>query len=172
MARLSGDDVWSRRADRTTAALIDKCWDDRRGLFWDLAGRDEQPIKISTWASLAPLALPDLPDEIGGRLIEEHLLDDRRIRAPYGIPSVSRDEPTFHPRFHLWRCWRGPSWMNTAYLLVPGLRRHGHDEEADRIVAAMGEAVLRSGLREYYDPLTGDGLAVHGFGWSALIADL
>ena len=33
---------------------------------------------VSTWAALAPLALPDLPEEIGRRLVEEHLLDPRR----------------------------------------------------------------------------------------------
>ena len=39
-------------------ALLERCWDERRGLFLDLAGRDQRPVKISTWSSLAPLALP------------------------------------------------------------------------------------------------------------------
>jgi glycogen debranching enzyme len=172
MARLSGDAAWDARADRTVGALLDRCWDDERGLFWDLAGPAQEPVKVSTWSSLAPLALPELPGEIAERLVEEHLLDERRYRAPVGIPSVSMDEPAFHPRFHLWRCWRGPSWVNTAYLLLPGLRRVGHDAEADRIAGALGTAALRHGLREYYDPLTGDGLAARGFGWSALVAEL
>ena len=34
----------------------------------------ERPA-VKTWAALAPLALPDLPEEIGRRLVEEHLLD-------------------------------------------------------------------------------------------------
>jgi hypothetical protein len=36
----------------------------------------------------------------------------------------------------------------------------------------MADAVARDGLREYYDPLTGRGLAARGFSWSALAADL
>jgi hypothetical protein len=61
LARLSGDVTYELRADRTEQALLDHCWDERRGLFWDLAGRDHTPLKVSTWSSLAPLALPSLP---------------------------------------------------------------------------------------------------------------
>jgi len=60
----------------------------------------------------------------------------------------------------------------SADELVPGLRRLGEHEEADRIVHGLATAALRSGLREYYDPLTGRGLGARGFGWSALVTDL
>lgn len=172
MGRLSGDPRWHARAAATLRALLDRCWDDERGLFFDLAGPDERPVRVSTWASLAPLALPELPEPIARRLIDDHLLDPRRYRAPVGIPSVAMDEASFNPCFDRYRAWRGPSWANTAYLLVPALRRHGEHEEADRIVAALTAAALRDGLREYYDPFTGDGLAARGFGWSALLAEL
>jgi hypothetical protein len=172
LARLSGDVTNERRADRTEQALLDRCWDERRGLFWDLAGRDHTPLKVSTWSSLAPLALPSLPREIAVRLIEDHLLDRRRYRAPHGISSVSMEEPSFHAGWHLFRCWRGPAWINTAWLLVPVLRRHGYAAEADRIVAALLSLVERHGFREYYNPLNGEGLAARRFGWSTLLVDL
>jgi hypothetical protein len=47
-------------------------------------------------SSLAPLALPGLPEPVA-RLIEKHPLDPRRYRAPYGIPSVSMEEPILRP---------------------------------------------------------------------------
>ena len=172
MARLSGHAHWSHRADRTLGALLDRCWDPRRGLFWDLAGHAERPVAVSTWSSLAPLALPELPEEVGRRLVEEHLLDARRYCAPVGIPSVSMDEPAFRPGFQLWRAWRGPSWVNTAYLLAPAMQRLGYDDEVRRVIGGLAAAALEHGLREYYDPLTGRGLASRGFGWSALIAEL
>jgi hypothetical protein len=172
LARLSGDPRWDERADRTVTALLERCWDPLRGLFWDLAGHLETPVRVSTWSSLAPLALPELPEDAGRRLVEEHLLDERRYRAPVGIPSVSMEEPSFRAGFQRWRVWRGPSWVNTAYLLLPGMRRLGYEDEADRIAGALAGAALRHGLREYYDPLTGRGLAARGFGWSALVAEL
>jgi hypothetical protein len=82
------------------------------------------------------------------------------------------DEPSFQPGFHLFRCWRGPSWVNTAWLLVPPMRRLGYEREADRIVESLVRAVERHGFREYYNPLDGDGLAARRFGWSTLLADL
>jgi glycogen debranching enzyme len=172
LARLSGEDQYEARAERTERALLDRCWDDRRGLFWDLAGRDHRPLRTSTWSSLAPLALPSLPPEIGRRLVEEQLLDPRRYAAPFGIPSVSMEEPAFRPGWHLFRCWRGPAWVCTAWLLLPGMRRAGYVEEADRILAGYVGLVERHGFREYYNPINGEGLAARCFGWSTLLVDL
>ena len=140
------------------------------GLFWDLAARPH-PARVSTWSSL-PAGAPSLPEPIARRLIEEHLLHPRRYRAPYGIPSVSMEEPSFQAGWHLFRCWRGPSWINTAWLLVPALRRFGYGSDADRIVASCIELVERHGFREYYNPLNGEGLAARRFGWSTLLIDL
>jgi glycogen debranching enzyme len=167
-----GGREYAARADRTERALLERCWDDRAGLFFDLAGSGERRVAVSTWSSLAPLALPSLPEEIARRLVEEHLLDPERYRAPTGIPSVSREEPGFRAGFHLYRCWRGPAWVNTAWTLVPALRRLGYADEADRIVASLVTAVERHGFREYYNPLTGEGLAARCFGWSTLLIDL
>jgi glycogen debranching enzyme len=172
LARLSGDDTYSARAERTEQALIELCWDEDRGLFFDLAGRDHVPLRVSTWSSLAPLALPSLPEEMARRLVEEHLLHPLRYRARYGIPSVSMDERSFQAGWHLFRCWRGPTWMNTVWLLVPALRRLGYGREADRILASCVELVERHGFREYYNPLNGEGLAARRFGFSTLLVDL
>ena len=172
LARLSGDEEYARRADQTERALLGHCWDERRGLFWDLAGRDRRRLRTSTWSSLAPLALESLPEEIGRRLIEEQLLDPRRYRAPFGIPSVSMEEPSFRPGWHLFRCWRGPAWVSTAWLLLPALQRAGYRAEADRILASYVDLVERHGFREYYNPLNGEGLAARHFGWSTLVVDL
>ena len=172
LARLTGDDTYLRRAQHTERALLDRCWDEQRGLFWDLAGRGHSPQRISTWSSLAPLALPSLPEPIARRLIEEHLLHPQRYRAPFAIPSVSMEEPSFRAGWHLFRCWRGPSWINTVWLLAPALRRCGYGEEADRILRSCVELVERHGYREYYNPVNGEGLAARRFGWSTLLIDL
>ncbi len=172
LARLSGRCDYLVRAERTEQALLERCWDEQAGLFWDLAGRGERPLRVSTWSSLAPLALPSLPEEIGRRLVEEQILDSCRYGTRFGIPSVSLDEPSFRAGWHLSRCWRGPTWVNTGWLLLPSLRRLGYQSDADRIEASYHEMVARHGFREYYNPLTGDGLAARGFGWSTLLVDL
>jgi mannosylglycerate hydrolase MGH1-like protein len=173
LARLAGDDAaLHARAARTEAALLERCRDSVSGLFYDLAGRDERPVRVDTWSALAPLALPDLPDDVRRRIVEDHVLDPSRFGAPVGIPSVSMREPSFNPRWDRFRTWRGPSWVNTAWLLVPALRELGYDAEADAIVGSLARSVRAHGFREYYHPLTGHGLGAHRFGFSTLIVDL
>jgi hypothetical protein len=158
-----------------TPALIERLWDEGRGLFLDEAQPGGARPGAVTWASLAPLALPDLPEEIGRRLVEEQLLDENRFLTPVAPPSVSAAEPSYEPggsRGPVRRYWRGPTWVNSAWLLWLGLRRLGYEQAAARIANGVIGAVEREGLREYYDPRTGAGLGAKDFAWSALVAEL
>jgi hypothetical protein len=158
-----------------TSALIERCWDERQGLFLPAARpapRGPWPVTI---AALTPLALPDLPEAMGRRLVEEHLLDRNRFWLPVPPPSVSARERSFSRRDHGWlgkRYWRGPSWVNTAWLVWLGLVRLGYDEPAVELAQRLGGAVASAGLREYYEPYSGAGMGARDFGWSALIMEL
>lgn len=158
-----------------TPALVDRLWDEGRGLFLDEAQPGGARPGIVTWAALAPLALPDLPERIGRRLVEEHLLDAAQFLTPVAPPSVAISEPGYEPdggRGPIRRYWRGPTWINAAWLLWLGLRRLGYRQEAERMADGLIEAVEREGLREYYDPRTGRGLGAKDFAWSALIVEM
>lgn len=157
-----------------TPALVERLWDERRGLFFDEATPGGR-IAVNTWASLAPLALPDLPEAIGRRLVEEHLLDEREFWTPVAPPSVAVDERGYEPdggHGPIRRYWRGPTWVNSAWMVWLGLRRLGYEQEARRLAEGVIGAVAREGLREYYDPRDGNGLGAKDFAWSALIAEL
>jgi hypothetical protein len=175
LSRLRGEEEggeYLRRAERCERALVERCLDPGTGLFFDLAGPDEVPVRVSTWSALSPLALDSLGEDVRRRLVEEHLLDSRRYRVHTGIPSVALEEPEFNPCFDLWRCWRGPSWVNCAWLLVPPMRALGYRDDADRVVESLASAVERDGFREYYDPLNGNGLAARSFSFSTLLVEL
>ena len=58
------------------------------------------------------------------------------------------------------------------WLIARGLRHHGYREQADAIAASSAELVLKSGFREFYNPLTGEGYGARDFGWSTLVLDL
>jgi len=158
-----------------TPALVERLWDERRGLFLDQVRPGGARPSTVTWAALAPLALPDLPERIGRRLVEEHLLSRNEFLTAVAPPSVSASEPSYEPdggRGPIRRYWRGPTWVNSAWLVWLGMRRLGYEEEANRLAAGVIGAVEREGLREYYDPRTGTGLGAKDFAWSALVAEL
>ncbi len=52
------------------------------------------------------------------------------------------------------------------------MRELGYQSEAERIVDSLALAAGREGLREYYNPLSGRGLAARDFGMSTLLSDL
>jgi hypothetical protein len=163
-----------------TPTLLERLYDERSGLFHMLVrGSSSESYarrhQVVTWAALSPLALPDLPEEVGRRMVEKYLLDPRRFWLPVPPPSVSADEPRFTRRDHflmLRRYWRGPTWVNAAWLLWLGLVRLGYEEAAARMAARIAGAVGAAGLREYYDPFTGAGMGAEDFSWSALALEM
>jgi glycogen debranching enzyme len=172
MARL-GEPGAAERAERVTAALVARLWDPRRAIFHP-RGPGGAPLRVATWAGLAPLALPRLPEEVARRLAEEQLLHPGRFWLPSPVPSVSAQEPSFRPGDTGWpirRYWRGPTWLFATRFLVDGLVRAGRRAEARELAGRTAALVMREGFREYYDPRTGRGLGARAFGVSAIALD-
>lgn len=158
-----------------TGTIVERMYDDRAGLFRPIAKPQPEQEPTLTWAALSPLALPDLPEAIGRRLVEEHLLDPERFWLPVAPPSVPANDPTFSRRestLGIKRYWRGPTWINAAWLVWLGLNRLGYTDQAETLSAGLGRAVGISGLREYYDPYDGKGMGATDFAWSSLIIEM
>ena len=172
LARLSGDETHRRTAERTEAALYERAWDEKRGLFFDLAYPSGEPQRVSTWASLAPLALPSLPREMATRLAG-HLADRGEYALPWPVPSTAMSEPAFRRRTRpVPRYWRGETWLAATWFLHQGLRLHGFDDLARQLARQATRLVAGRGLREYYDPIDGTPQGARHFGMSALVLDL
>jgi hypothetical protein len=159
-----------------TPTLIERMYDEATGLFWPITRpRPDRTLPL-TWTAFAPLALPDLPEEIGRRLVEEHLLDQRKFWLPVAPPSVSAIDPAFtvddSGPLRTRRYWRGPTWINATWLVWLGLLRLGYDEHAAELVRRVSGPIVRHQLREYYDPYTGQGMGATDFAWSALLVDM
>ena len=177
-------------ADRVETALIAQCYDERDGVFYSLYSQDDRPLRVVTVASLLPLLLSQLPQSKADEIVKHQLLNPSMFWTPYPVPSVSLTEPTFEAashaiptstgllgwlrrqvdRHHL--IWRGPSWVNTNWLLDRGLRQHGYDHVADELTWKTASMVSEHGFWEYYDPMTGIGMGAGDFGWSTLVVDM
>jgi hypothetical protein len=159
-----------------TPRIIERLYDERTGLFGPIARPEPKRRPALTWTALAPLALPDLPEEIAHQLIRRHLLNDQEFWLPVPPPSVSASDKTFSTRdenlLGVRLYWRGPTWINAAWLVWLGLLRLDYDDAAAQLVQRVGGAVAAQGLREYYNPYTGQGMGAIDFGWSSLIMEL
>ena len=109
------------------------------------------PCAVSTWSALSPLVLPGLPEPVRRRLVEEHLLDERRSRAGRH-PVGQHAGAVVSPELGSVRTWRGPSWVNTAWLLTPAMRALGYDAEADGVVDALARRRAARGLSRVLPP--------------------
>lgn len=161
-----------------TPALIDRLYDRRTGRFHDDVRNAVDPTpraaRPDTWDTLAPLALPDLPDDIAERLVAE-VLRSPGYASAIPLPAVALDDPAYTARETWWgrhRHWRGPSWVNSAWLVSLGLRRLGLDAEADALAARLLTVVGREGFREYYESRLGYGMGAQAFGWSTLLWEM
>ncbi len=159
-----------------TPKIVERLYDEDSGMFHLLSRPEPEHKPALTWAALSPLALPDLPEQIGRRLVEQHLLDHERFWLPVPPSSVDATDPTFSTDdtglLGLRRYWRGPTWINAAWLVWLGLVRLGYDEHARELAARLGTTVAREGLREYYHPFTGRGMGAVDFGWSTLVLEM
>ena len=168
----AGAEEMRGRAAKTTAALVEKCYDPAAGLFFDLAGREERPLRVNTVSSLMPLTLEDLPAAVAESLVG-HITDPREYKTPFPVPSVALSESSYARATDGNRLlWRGPSWINTNWYLARGLRRHDRADLARTIEDRSATLVERSGFREYYDPETGAGYGAPDFSWTALALDM
>ena len=98
---------FERRGRRVLAAMEEKCWDERSGVFWDLHGYEETRAHTLTFSCLFPLIVDSLDRHMVLRLVEDHLLNEREFWLPFPVPSVAATEPSFDPEYRTRAIWRG-----------------------------------------------------------------
>lgn len=167
---------FEQAALKSEKSLLEKCWDPKEQIFYSLYSKHENMAKVKTIASLLPLFLEGLEGNKLNSLVEKHLLNSEEFWTSYPVPSVAKSEPFYNPaeppEYKMKLLWRGPTWLNTNWFIIRGLRKHKFDKIADAITKKTVDMVLDHGFREYYNPETGQGYRRQNFGWSTLVLDL
>ncbi|MFD9002175.1 hypothetical protein ACFV0T_14570 [Streptomyces sp. NPDC059582] len=155
------------RAERLTAALVERLWDPAEGMFLCRDVRGARTIPERGVSGLVPLLLPGLPRDIAAALV-------RTARGPhFGLGDSTRLVPSYDllgEAFDPHRYWRGPAWFNTGWLLERGLRLHGEQTRADALRTAALDIADATGFAEYVDPYTGEACGAAGFSWTAALS--
>ncbi len=154
------------RASQLHASLMERLWDPRRRRF---AARDlhrDELTSIDTVGCLVPLLDPLLAPDVVADVVALATSSQFASGCRYPLPSTALGAAQFDRR----RYWRGPTWLNTNWLVWLGARTSGVTDLADRIAASSLDLVREQGFREYYDPVDGTGLGAHDFSWTAALA--
>ncbi len=159
-------DLYHERRLEVENALVEECYDPASGFFFDIDVNTGQLLAEPSISCLLPLVLGDIPMEQFNRLVN-HLTDRDEFWLAFPVPSVPANNRHFEPEGRRY-LWRGPTWINTNWFIAEGLKRHGRNDLANAIANSSRELVGRSGFREYYNPLTGEGGGEKCFGWSTL----
>jgi hypothetical protein len=149
-------------------AALESLWDEDSSEYYSREFTSNRLIKESSIASLMPLYAGSISKQRAAQLVK--LLKDRTsFGLDYPVPSVPIDSPWFSST----RYWQGPTWINTNWFIINGLRRYGFNAEADSLTASTLNLVNQSGFYEYYGPTNGSAHGANNFSWTAgLIIDL
>ena len=105
---------------------------------------------VPLWAGIAP-------PERAKATIERHLLNPQEFWGPFGLRTLTPDEPKYTPAKGY---WKGPTWVVSSYMMSHGLLRYGYRdraiEEAKRVTALLVRDLEETGgMNENYNPDTG-----------------
>lgn len=177
--------VYTRQLEDVRHNLDAIHWDETASAYCDATvGSDEQFHHVCHlgYMSLMPLLLGHL-NSTHKRLsaVLDLLEDPTRLWSPYGLRSLSADDPHYHTDEDY---WRGAVWMNINVLAVLRLRDIGkHDNaggvRARRLATDLRTRVIDTVYRswektgfvwEQYNDQTGEGQRSRAFtGWTASV---
>jgi alpha,alpha-trehalase len=159
---------WQQLAERRKRAVQKYLWDEQQGLFFDYNFDNQQRSSYRYATTFYPL-WAGLADDAQARAVVNNLSEFER---PGGI-AMSEHESQGQ--------WDYPfGWAPVQLLAVEGMRRYGHNAEADRVSTEFLSTVLQNfkrdkTLREKYNVVTrssetnvtaGYAANVIGFGWT------
>jgi Trehalase len=152
------------RSFRRTEAALETLWDEASGQYYSRDAVTGAPLASPTVATFLPLwsgaPSPARADRVIGRLQQT-----ASNWPDVPVPSVPVDAPDFQES----RYWKGPTWMNTNWMIIEGLRRYGHVDLGDELRRRTLEVVGRSGFSEYFSPFSGAGYGADSFSWTAAL---
>lgn len=144
------------------ALLLDKRWDAGLGSWIDAGIGAATSGAVRTAEALLPLLVTDRRDAVERVLAD--LVNKEAYGTSFGPAGVHPAEPVFDPDAY----WRGSTWPQINYLLWVAAAQRGNTAAAKAIAVRTVAAAIRSGLAEYWNPLTGEGRGAIPQSWTGV----
>src|SRR5581483_5302127 len=150
---------------KKTEQALEQLWDESSNQYYSRDFITHRLLKTPSLATLLPLYAGSITKERATQLVKL-LENEQQFGCPYPVPSVPPSSFWFHAR----RYWQGPSWLNTNWMIIDGLKRYGFKDHAAALTETTLEMVQKSGCYEYFNPLNGEGAGAENFSWTAALS--
>ncbi len=157
---------WRDKADRLQALLFRDLWTGEtfRARLTDDPSRD---LPDQNLIQFMPLLLGErLPRDMAQKLVAR--LVDGGFITQWGPATESLMSPLYEDDGY----WRGPIWAPTTMLLWDGLQKQGELELSRSVAEKFCSVVLRSGMAENFEAVSGVGLRDRAFAWTSAVYSL
>jgi hypothetical protein len=143
---------------------LNNLWDEYSEEYFTRDFLSHRLFNESSIAAFMPLYSGAISKE-RAKVIVSLLENEHRFGTNFPVPSVPLDSAFFSAK----RYWQGPTWVNTNWLIIEGLKRYGFNDHAEALKESTLDMIKQSGFFEYFNPLSGEGLGVGNFSWTAAL---
>ncbi|MGH7233928.1 MAG: MGH1-like glycoside hydrolase domain-containing protein [Candidatus Saccharimonadales bacterium] len=150
---------------KKTEQAFEQLWDPFSTSYFSRDFITHKLLKEPSIGSLLALYAGSIPEDNASILVKQ-LGDKLSYGSRYPIPSVPLNSRWFKASNY----WQGPTWVNTNWLIIDGLKRYGFINEAKQLREITLNMVTNYGFSEYFDPNDGRALGTPGFSWTAALA--
>lgn len=156
------EDIEQRMAQSEKS--FEQLWDTYTGQYYSRNFVTHKLIKEPSIAALLPLYSGAISQERAKQIVAL-LKNKHQFGAKFPVPSVPLNSTWFKPLSY----WQGPSWLNTNWLIIDGLKRYKFHDEAEQLMAQTIELVKTSGFYEYFSPVDASPAGANNFSWTAAL---
>ncbi len=173
------DDVvlFRQKAEDIKTAILTHLWCEEDGTFYNVRFADHSFIRVVEYSVVHPFWTGIASKEQADRFFKMYLLNDEKLRSPFGIRTLAKDHPTYNNANIIkpYSNWQGPVWPIANYMYVQALLNYGYKADARRVSEEVIDLCIRDvqttgGMHENYDAENGLPLAAQNFiSWNLLL---
>jgi len=149
---------------KKTEVALEELYDEATKQYYSRDFITHKLLMQPTIATFMPLYAGTITKERAEQLVMI-LKDHKQFWLHHPVPSV----PLSSSYFSAERYWQGPTWVNTNWLIIDGLKRYGFTEVAEDLRQRTISMVSSAGCYEYFSPIDGKGLGANSFSWTAAL---
>lgn len=166
IAKLIGEKLPEKLTEnmKKTESALEQLWDPYANEYFSREFVSHRLLRTPSIAALMPLYAGTIDKKRAAQLVKA-LEDEKQFGLAYPVPSVPQNSEWFNPIGY----WQGPTWLNTNWLIIDGLKRYGFDDHAAALAETSLELVDRAGCYEYFNPLDGSPAGAENFSWTAAL---